>query len=70
MTRFLFGDDISQSARTIEESERLKSKFTARKQLPSWSSVLVGAEALLGEGPHGVVRLGTTPIATALPASG
>ena len=28
------------------------------------------AEATLGEGPHGVFRLGTTPIATALLAKG
>ncbi|MPC76524.1 hypothetical protein E2C01_070940 [Portunus trituberculatus] len=36
MTRFLFGDDVSQSARTIKESERLKSKFMFKKQLPTW----------------------------------
>ena len=37
MTRFLFGDDVSQAAKHIEEAEKLKSKFTSKKQLPSTS---------------------------------
>ncbi|MPC43001.1 hypothetical protein E2C01_036636 [Portunus trituberculatus] len=37
MTRFLFGDDVSQAAKHIEEAEKLKTKFTNKKQLPSTS---------------------------------
>ncbi|XP_076066123.1 uncharacterized protein LOC143039747 [Oratosquilla oratoria] len=36
MSRFLFGDDLSQSARQIEEAEKLKSKITAKSPFPSW----------------------------------
>ena len=31
MTRFLFGDDVSQSAKQNEESEKLKNKITTKK---------------------------------------
>ena len=31
MTRFLFSDDVSQSARQIEEADRLKGKFSNRR---------------------------------------
>lgn len=51
MTRFLFGDDVSQSARTIEESERLKSKFTAKKQLPTWRFGAGRGRGYFGRGP-------------------
>ena len=60
MTRFLFGDDVSQSAKAIEELERLKTKFTAKKQLPTWR---------FGAG-RGRGYFGITPIATALLARG
>lgn len=36
MTRFLFGDDLSQSAKQIEEAEKLKSKITSKPSFPSW----------------------------------
>ncbi|MPC71410.1 hypothetical protein E2C01_065687 [Portunus trituberculatus] len=36
MTRFLFRDDLSQSARQIEESEKLRTKITAKSPFPSW----------------------------------
>ena len=36
MTRLLFGNDVSQSAKYIEESEILKNKFTTKKQVPTW----------------------------------
>lgn len=36
MTSLLFGDDVSQSARQIDESEKLKSKFTTKKPFPTW----------------------------------
>ncbi|XP_076039215.1 uncharacterized protein LOC143024302 [Oratosquilla oratoria] len=36
MSHFLFGDDLSQSARQIEEAEKLKSKITAKSPFPSW----------------------------------
>ena len=36
MTRLLFGDDVSQSAKHIEESEKLKNKITTKKQVPTW----------------------------------
>ncbi|MPC61369.1 hypothetical protein E2C01_055439 [Portunus trituberculatus] len=36
MTCLLFGDDVSQSAKHIEESEKLRSKIVTRKPLPTW----------------------------------
>ncbi|KAK3890226.1 hypothetical protein Pcinc_005793 [Petrolisthes cinctipes] len=36
MTRFLFGGDLSQSAKQIEESEKLKSKITTKRPFQSW----------------------------------
>lgn len=36
MTRFLFGDDVSQSTKQIEESEKLRNKFSTKKALPHW----------------------------------
>ncbi|MPC69179.1 hypothetical protein E2C01_063394 [Portunus trituberculatus] len=36
MTRLLFGDDVSQSAKHIEESKKLRSKIAPRKPLPTW----------------------------------
>lgn len=38
MTRWLFGDDISQSAKHIEETEKLKNKFTTKKPLSYWKA--------------------------------
>ena len=34
MSRLLFGDDVSQSTRQIEESEKLKHKLAAKKTTP------------------------------------
>ena len=31
ITRFLFGDDVSQSARQIEDAEQLRTKFSQQK---------------------------------------
>ncbi|MPC66418.1 hypothetical protein E2C01_060565 [Portunus trituberculatus] len=36
MTRLVFGDDVSQSAKHTEESEKLRSKIGTRKPLPTW----------------------------------
>ncbi|MPC63265.1 hypothetical protein E2C01_057360 [Portunus trituberculatus] len=38
MTRYLFGDDVSQSARQIEESEKLRNKIAPKKSFSSWKS--------------------------------
>lgn len=38
MTRFLFGDDVSQSAKQIEETEKLKNKITTKKTPFPWKS--------------------------------
>ena len=38
MTRLLFGDDVSQSARQIDKSEKLKSNITTKKTFPAWRS--------------------------------
>ncbi|MPC73514.1 hypothetical protein E2C01_067846 [Portunus trituberculatus] len=38
MTGLLFGDDLSQATRKIEEAERLKSKFTCKKPSRFWTS--------------------------------
>ena len=51
MTRFLFGDDVSQSAKAIEELERLKTKFTAKKQLPTWRFGAGRDRGYFGRGP-------------------
>ncbi|MPC52837.1 hypothetical protein E2C01_046716 [Portunus trituberculatus] len=37
MTQLLFGDDISQSAKQIEEAEKLRSKFSSKKHHPFWT---------------------------------
>ncbi|MPC51867.1 hypothetical protein E2C01_045722 [Portunus trituberculatus] len=36
MTRLLFGNDVLQSAKHIEESEKLRSKIATKKPLPTW----------------------------------
>lgn len=36
MTRLLFGDDLSQSTKQIEESEKLKNKITTKKPPQPW----------------------------------
>ncbi|MPC18298.1 hypothetical protein E2C01_011177 [Portunus trituberculatus] len=38
MTGLLFGDDLSQATRQIEEADRLKSKFTSKKRSTFWTS--------------------------------
>lgn len=40
ITRFLFSDDVSQSARQIEEAEKLRSKFSQKK--PAFTSKFAG----------------------------
>ena len=37
MTGLLFGDDLSQATKQIEEADRLKSKFTSRKRSTFWT---------------------------------
>ena len=37
-TGLLFGDDISQATKEIDEAERLKSKFTSKRHSTSWTS--------------------------------
>lgn len=36
VTRFLFGDDISQSTKQIDEAEKLRNKFSGRKPVLAW----------------------------------
>lgn len=36
MTRIMSGDDASQSAKHIDESEKLRNKFTTNTSLPTW----------------------------------
>lgn len=36
LTRFLFGDDVSQSARQIEETSRLRNKFSVKAAPVAW----------------------------------
>lgn len=38
ITRFLFGDDVSQSAKQIEETEKLKNKISAKRTPFPWKS--------------------------------
>lgn len=38
ITSLLFGDDLSQATKNIEEAERLKSKFTCKKSSTFWTS--------------------------------
>ena len=39
VTGLLFGDDLSQATRQIEEAERLKSKFTTKKRSTFWTPI-------------------------------
>ena len=50
MTRFLFGDDVSQSARKIEGTDRLWNNFSTKAAPVAWSSP-VGALGRSGGGP-------------------
>lgn len=36
VTRFLFGDDVSQSTKQIEDAEKLRNKISGRKPASSW----------------------------------
>ena len=36
MSRFLFGEDVSQSAKQIDETEKMKNKFSATKSTSPW----------------------------------
>ena len=38
MTKFLFGDDVSQSAKQIEDTEKLRTKITPKKSPFGWKS--------------------------------
>ncbi|MPC83133.1 hypothetical protein E2C01_077826 [Portunus trituberculatus] len=38
MTWYLFGDNVSQSAGQIEESEKLRNKIAPKKSFSSWKS--------------------------------
>lgn len=38
MTQFLFGDDVSQSAKQIEDTEKLRNKITTKKTPFQWKS--------------------------------
>ena len=69
ITRFLFGDDVSQSARQIEEAEKLRTKFSQKKpafpfKLPSRRPGVFWAKPA-GKGsstrfqPYGHQRFGT-----------
>lgn len=37
VTRYLFGDDVSHSAKQIEETEKLRNKFMTKKLLSTWT---------------------------------
>lgn len=52
MTRFLFGDDVSQSAKHIEESEKLRNKFTTKKSLPTWKFGAGKFRSSAGKAPY------------------
>ena len=52
ITRFLFGDDVSQSARQIEESERLKNKISTKKNTTLWQSAGGRLRGPWGRPPH------------------
>lgn len=38
LTGLLFGEDLSQAAKQIEEADKLKAKFSTKKRTPFWSS--------------------------------
>lgn len=68
VTSFLFGDDVSNSAKQIEDSEKLKFKFAPRKPLSTWSFTSSRGRGFWGAQPHrsfarfqpyGVQRQGT-----------
>ncbi|MPC70984.1 hypothetical protein E2C01_065251 [Portunus trituberculatus] len=53
MSRFLFGDDVSQSARQIEEADKLRTKFSQMKPAFPFSSQV---NALVDTGTNLLVR--------------
>ena len=68
MSRFLFGDDVSQVAKQIEDTERLKNKITPKKQANSWRFTSGRSRSFWGKNvqrnyfgrfqPYGMQRLG------------
>lgn len=52
MSRFLFGDDVSQSAKHIEESEKLKNKIAAKKPSSPWKFAGGRAKGVWGKPMH------------------
>ena len=52
MTRFLFGDDVSQSAKNIEDSEKLKHKISSKKPPSTWRFPGGKTRGLWSKAPH------------------
>ncbi|MPC72284.1 hypothetical protein E2C01_066583 [Portunus trituberculatus] len=52
VTSFLFGDDVSQSAKQIEDSEKLKFKFAPKKPPSTWSFTSSRARGFWGSQSH------------------
>ncbi|XP_045104750.1 uncharacterized protein LOC123500137 [Portunus trituberculatus] len=52
MIYLLFGDDVSQSAKHVEESEKLRSKIATRKPLPTWKYGTSKFRGSFGKMPH------------------
>lgn len=52
MSRFLFGDDVSLSAKQIEESEKFKNKITVKKPVSAWKFAGGRSRGLWGRPAH------------------
>ena len=52
VTRFLFGDDVSQTAKQIEDSEKLKSKIAPKKFPSTWSFMGTRTRGYWGSASH------------------
>ncbi|XP_045105428.1 uncharacterized protein LOC123500945 [Portunus trituberculatus] len=52
VTCFLFGDDVSQSAKQIEDSEKLTNKFIAKKLTSTWSFMGTRSRGYWGSSLH------------------
>ena len=52
VTQLLFGDDVSYSAKQIEEAEKLKSKLSTKKVSPMWTLTEGRARGYWGSPSH------------------
>ena len=52
MSRYLFGDDVSQTAKQIDDTEKLKNKFSAKKSSSQWKFTSGRSRGFWGRTTH------------------